>query len=73
MSRFLVTGGGGFVGQWLARLLIQRGHETTLAGLGLVGDGPGDTERRRTQARSGGRRRRSKQGRRERDARRVAP
>jgi GDP-4-dehydro-6-deoxy-D-mannose reductase len=34
MTRFLLTGGGGFVGQWLARLLIQRGHDATLAGLG---------------------------------------
>src|SRR5262245_7580991 len=34
MSRFLVTGGGGFVGQWLARLLLARGHEVVLAGLG---------------------------------------
>lgn len=34
MTRFLLTGGSGFVGQWLARLLIQRGHEASLAGLG---------------------------------------
>jgi GDP-4-dehydro-6-deoxy-D-mannose reductase len=34
MSRFLLTGGNGFVGQWLTRLLLERGHETTGAGLG---------------------------------------
>jgi len=32
--RVLVTGGGGFVGQWLARRLIERGDKVTLAGLG---------------------------------------
>ena len=40
MSRFLLTGGGGFVGQWLARLLIQRGHDATLAGSGIVETAP---------------------------------
>lgn len=29
----LVTGGGGFVGQWLARLLLERGDDIVLAGL----------------------------------------
>jgi GDP-4-dehydro-6-deoxy-D-mannose reductase len=33
-ARALVTGGGGFVGQWLARLLIARGDHVILAGLG---------------------------------------
>jgi GDP-4-dehydro-6-deoxy-D-mannose reductase len=31
--RVLVTGGGGFVGQWLARTLLGRGDEVVLAGL----------------------------------------
>jgi GDP-4-dehydro-6-deoxy-D-mannose reductase len=40
MTRFLLTGGGGFVGQWLARLLLERGHDVTLAGVGALADGP---------------------------------
>lgn len=32
--RVLVTGGGGFVGQWLARALLARGDAVDLAGLG---------------------------------------
>ena len=40
MSRVLLTGGGGFVGQWLARALIERGDDVTLAGLGSLSDGP---------------------------------
>ena len=39
MSRFLLTGGGGFVGQWVARALIERGDDVTLAGLGSL-EGP---------------------------------
>jgi GDP-4-dehydro-6-deoxy-D-mannose reductase len=31
--RALITGGGGFVGQWLARLFIARGDHVALAGL----------------------------------------
>ena len=32
--RILLTGGGGFVGQWLARALLERGDDLVLAGLG---------------------------------------
>jgi GDP-4-dehydro-6-deoxy-D-mannose reductase len=32
--RFIVTGGGGFVGQWLARALLQRGEVVCLASQG---------------------------------------
>ena len=48
MTRFLVTGGGGFVGQWLARLLIERGDDVTLAGFGSLGGRAGDPDRRRS-------------------------
>lgn len=34
MTRVLVTGGGGFVGQWLARALLGKGDEPVLAGIG---------------------------------------
>lgn len=32
-TRFLITGGGGFVGQWLARALVERGDAVTLSGI----------------------------------------
>jgi GDP-4-dehydro-6-deoxy-D-mannose reductase len=38
--RALVTGGAGFVGQWLARALLARGDEVALAGLGSAFSGP---------------------------------
>ena len=47
-TRALVTGGGGFVGQWLSRAMVARGWEVFAAGLG--GQVPGilqDAERQR--------------------------
>jgi GDP-4-dehydro-6-deoxy-D-mannose reductase len=38
MTAYLLTGGGGFVGQWVARSLIERGETPVLAGLGLWDD-----------------------------------
>jgi GDP-4-dehydro-6-deoxy-D-mannose reductase len=38
--RALVTGGAGFVGQWLARALLARGDSVDLAGLGPAFSGP---------------------------------
>jgi len=38
--RALLTGGAGFVGQWLARSLLARGDSVDLAGLGPTFDGP---------------------------------
>ena len=38
--RALVTGGGGFVGQWLARSLLARGDWVDLSGLGATLSGP---------------------------------
>ena len=49
MKRVLLTGGGGFVGQWLTRALIERGDNVTLTGLGSLSDGPAvltESERR---------------------------
>lgn len=34
--RALITGGGGFVGQWLTKLLLSRGDSVDLAGLGAT-------------------------------------
>ena len=50
MTRFLITGGGGFVGQWVARALLARGDDVCLAGLGTLENGPailGNDERKR--------------------------
>lgn len=47
--RALVTGGGGFVGQWLIRALLERGDMVDAAGLGDTFTGPrvlDDDERR---------------------------
>jgi GDP-4-dehydro-6-deoxy-D-mannose reductase len=38
--RALVTGGAGFVGQWLARSLLDRGDSVDLTGLGVAFAGP---------------------------------
>lgn len=38
--RALVTGGGGFVGQWLTRSLLERGFSVDLTGLGATFSGP---------------------------------
>lgn len=40
MTRFLITGGGGFVGQWVARALVARGKDVLLGGLGSLDHGP---------------------------------
>jgi GDP-4-dehydro-6-deoxy-D-mannose reductase len=40
MRRVLVTGGGGFVGQWLTRALLALGDDVTLSGLGSELSGP---------------------------------
>jgi GDP-4-dehydro-6-deoxy-D-mannose reductase len=40
MTAYLLTGGGGFVGQWIARALIEAGATPTLSGLGSLDDGP---------------------------------
>ncbi len=48
--RSLVTGGGGFVGQWLIRALLERGETVDAAGLGDAFSGPdvlNESERRR--------------------------
>src|ERR1044071_7426951 len=50
MNRVLLTGGGGFVGQWLTRALLGQGDNVTLSGLGLLRDHPAiltEDERRR--------------------------
>lgn len=38
--RALITGGSGFVGQWLTRALLQRGYAVDLSGLGVSLNGP---------------------------------
>lgn len=38
--RVLITGGGGFVGQWLARAVLERGDAVDLTGLGATFTGP---------------------------------
>ncbi len=38
--RALLTGGGGFVGQWLARSLLERGDAVDLASIGTPFNGP---------------------------------
>src|SRR4051794_16316879 len=38
--RALITGGSGFVGQWLARALLARGDAVDLTGLGATMTGP---------------------------------
>jgi len=38
--RALVTGGAGFVGQWLTRSLLERGDSVDLTGLGAMFSGP---------------------------------
>jgi GDP-4-dehydro-6-deoxy-D-mannose reductase len=40
MTRYLLTGGSGFVGQWLAKALLARGDAVDLSGLGASIDGP---------------------------------
>jgi GDP-4-dehydro-6-deoxy-D-mannose reductase len=40
MSRVFITGGGGFVGQWLAKALLARGDDVDLCGLGDTLRGP---------------------------------
>jgi len=50
VTRFLLTGGGGFVGQWVARALLARGDDVVLAGVGTLEQGPailGKDERKR--------------------------
>ena len=50
MTQFLITGGGGFVGQWVARALLARGDAVHLAGVGTLEQGPailGKDERKR--------------------------
>ncbi len=49
MRRVLLTGGGGFVGQWVTKALLARGDEVTLSGLSSGLTGPAilsDDERR---------------------------
>ena len=38
MRRVLVTGGSGFVGQWLTKALLAAGDDVTVTGLGELGD-----------------------------------
>jgi GDP-4-dehydro-6-deoxy-D-mannose reductase len=49
MTAYLLTGGGGFVGQWIAKALIEQGATPVLSGLGTLDEGPRiltDAERR---------------------------
>jgi GDP-4-dehydro-6-deoxy-D-mannose reductase len=40
MTKYLLTGGSGFVGQWLAKALLARGDAVDLSGLGTSIGGP---------------------------------
>ncbi len=50
MRRVLVTGGGGFVGQWLTKALLTAGDDVTLSGLGPELTGPAVLEQRERRA-----------------------
>ena len=46
MRRVLVTGGSGFVGQWLTKALLAAGDDVTVTGLGELGDSATQSVRR---------------------------